>query len=170
MDYVLAEPVSIYLRFGICSPSESMICHASSRPSRPRAAPAALPMLRNGHVTFGVFNRIDKITDAALTLWSRLLGAVRGSKVVVKHGALDDAQLRENLIARFVAHGVRQDRVIRMGSSSRSEHLSSFETIDILLDPFPQTAGVSAGNRSTWACRSLPSSATFRHHALRAVS
>jgi predicted O-linked N-acetylglucosamine transferase (SPINDLY family) len=31
-----------------------------------------------------------------------------------------------------------------MGSSSRSLHLSSFETIDISLDPFPQTGGVSA--------------------------
>src|SRR5262249_20874620 len=60
-----------------------------------------------------------------------------------KHGALDDAELRESLAARFVAHGVPRDSVICMGSTSRTDHLASFENIDISLDPFPQNGGVS---------------------------
>jgi predicted O-linked N-acetylglucosamine transferase (SPINDLY family) len=100
-------------------------------------------MLRNGFVTFGVFNRIDKISDEALAVWSRLLRDVTGSKIVVKHLALDEAFLRDQLVGRFVAQGVPQDRVICMGSSERRDHLLAFANIDISLDPFPQNGGVS---------------------------
>jgi len=100
-------------------------------------------MLRNGFVTFGVFNRIDKISDEALALWSRLLRSVTGSKIVVKHLALDEAFLRDALVGRFVAQGVPQESVICMGSSERREHLKAFEHVDISLDPFPQNGGIS---------------------------
>jgi predicted O-linked N-acetylglucosamine transferase (SPINDLY family) len=107
------------------------------------AQPCAPPMLRNGFVTFGVFNRIDKISDEVLAVWSKLLRAVTGSKIVVKHVALDEALLRDALVGRFVAQGVPQDRVICIGSTERREHLAAFENIDISLDPFPQNGGIS---------------------------
>ncbi len=105
--------------------------------------PSALPMLRNGFVTFGVFNRIDKISDEVVAVWSKLLRTVTGSKIVVKHLALDEAFLRDGLVGRFVAQGVPQDRVICMGSTERRDHLLAFENIDISLDPFPQNGGIS---------------------------
>ncbi len=105
--------------------------------------PSALPMLRNGFVTFGVFNRIDKISDEALAVWSRLLRAIERSKIMVKHFALDEAFLRDGLVGRFVAHGVPQERVVCVGSSGRRDHLLAFENIDISLDPFPQNGGIS---------------------------
>jgi predicted O-linked N-acetylglucosamine transferase (SPINDLY family) len=100
-------------------------------------------MLRNGFVTFGVFNRIEKISDEALAVWSRLLRTLTGSKIVVKHVALDDAFLRDRLVARFAAQGVPQDRVICVGSTERRDHLRAFDNIDISLDPFPQNGGIS---------------------------
>jgi predicted O-linked N-acetylglucosamine transferase (SPINDLY family) len=105
--------------------------------------PSALPMLRNGFVTFGVFNRIDKISDEVLAVWSKLLRAVAGSKIVVKHLALDEALLRDGLVARFVAQGVPQESIICIGSTERRDHLLAFANIDISLDPFPQNGGIS---------------------------
>ena len=105
--------------------------------------PSPAPMLRNGHVTFGVFNRIDKISDEVLAVWSKLLLATPGSKLLIKHLALDEAFVRDGLVGRFVAQGLAQDRIICVGSSERSEHLKAFETIDISLDPFPQNGGIS---------------------------
>jgi predicted O-linked N-acetylglucosamine transferase (SPINDLY family) len=105
--------------------------------------PSVLPMHRNGFVTFGVFNRIDKISDDALAVWSKLLRAVTGSKIMVKHHALDDAFLRDSLVGRFVAQGIPQDSVICIGSTERRDHLKAFENVDISLDPFPQNGGVS---------------------------
>jgi predicted O-linked N-acetylglucosamine transferase (SPINDLY family) len=105
--------------------------------------PSPLPMLRNGYVTFGVFNRIDKISDPAISVWSKLLRTVTGSKIVVKHVALGDALVRDGLVGRFVAQGISQDRVVCIGSTERRDHLKTFENIDISLDPFPQNGGIS---------------------------
>ncbi|WP_316163775.1 tetratricopeptide repeat protein [Bradyrhizobium sp. SZCCHNRI20481] len=105
--------------------------------------PAPLPMLTNGHVTFGVYNRIDKISDAAIALWARLLAEIPDAKLVVKHLALNDPAVRDGLLARFVAQGVPEARILCLGASERVEHLKSYERIDISLDPFPQNGGIS---------------------------
>ena len=105
--------------------------------------PSTLPMRRNGFVTFGVFNRIDKISGDALAAWSKLLRALTEARIVVKHFALDDALVRDGLIGRFVAHGISPDRVICIGSTARPDHLKAFADVDISLDPFPQNGGVS---------------------------
>ena len=144
MDYFFADPVTI--------PQEVRHLFAEEVYDLPSVitidpikdvAPSSLPMLRNGHVTFGVFNRIDKISDDALAVWARLLDAVAGSKLVIKHLALNDATVRDGLLGRFVAAGVPDNRVICMGASERTDHLRAFAEIDIALDPFPQNGGIS---------------------------
>jgi predicted O-linked N-acetylglucosamine transferase (SPINDLY family) len=124
-----------------CPSTHGPLRPISTTEALPDAQPSALPLIRNGYVTFGVFNRIDKISDAALTVWSKLLQQVAGSKIVIKNTA--DQFLRDGLIRRFVAHGVSPERVRCIGSTSRAEHIAEFANIDISLDPFPQNGGVS---------------------------
>ncbi len=108
------------------------------------AAPSTLPMLRNGHVTFGVFNRIDKISDEALAVWSRLLARSTGSKLVIKHLALDEAHGARRPARPFRgSQASARSSVICMGATERSDHLRAFAEIDIALDPFPQNGGIS---------------------------
>jgi predicted O-linked N-acetylglucosamine transferase (SPINDLY family) len=144
MDYIFGDPTFIpqNVRSLFAEHIYDLPCAMTIDPISD-LRPSVPPMLRNGFVTFGVFNRIDKISDDGLAVWSRLLRVVPGSKIVVKHLALDDAFLRDALVARFVAQGVPQDTVICMGSSERHNHLRAFENIDISLDPFPQNGGVS---------------------------
>jgi len=144
MDYVLSDPVAIpqQVRHLFAERVYDLPCVITIDPIA-EVQPSAPPMLRNGFVTFGVFNRIDKISDDVLAVWSKLLQVVPGSKIIVKHLGLDDAFLRDSLVGRFVAEGVPQDRVICMGSSERRDHLRAFENIDISLDPFPQNGGIS---------------------------
>jgi len=144
IDYFLADPVTVpetarplFAEKIFDLPSVITIGPVEGVP------PSEPPLIRNGHVTFGVFNRIDKISDQVLAVWSRLLQEVAGSTVVLKNGALDDAFLRDGLIGRFMAHGVSQDRITCLGSSLRQVHLAEFANIDISLDPFPQNGGVS---------------------------
>jgi predicted O-linked N-acetylglucosamine transferase (SPINDLY family) len=105
--------------------------------------PSPLPAIRNGHLTFGVFNRIDKISDHTLAVWSKLLAAIPQSTITIKHGGLNDPFLRDGLIGRFVASGVSAERITCIGSTPRQEHLAAFSDIDISLDPFPQNGGIS---------------------------
>jgi predicted O-linked N-acetylglucosamine transferase (SPINDLY family) len=144
MDYLFADPVLIPqgVRHLFVEKVYDLPCLLTLVP--PQNIPSSpLPMLRNGHVTFGVFNRIDKISDAAVVVWSRVLAAVPGSVILVKHGTLSDPLVRDSLIARFAAHGIATDRVRTLGATSRAEHLAAFAEVDISLDPFPQNGGVS---------------------------
>ena len=144
MDYLLADPILIptEVRSLFAERIHDLPAFITIDPP-PDVPPSPLPMLANGHVTFGVFNRTDKISDRALSVWSRLLQAVPGAIIVVKHGSLDDALVRNSLIGRFVASGISQDRLRCIGSSVRLEHLKLASTIDIMLDPFPQNGGIS---------------------------
>src|SRR5262249_11876213 len=74
-------------------------------------------------------------------VWSRVLRAVPGSVILVKHGALSDPFVRDSLIGRFAAYGIATDRVRCLGATSRREHMAAFADVDISLDPFPQNGG-----------------------------
>ena len=144
MDHVLADPVFIpqSARHLLAEKVYDLPCLITIDPilDVPASEP---PMLRNGHVTFGVFNRIYKISDEAIRVWSKVMREVTGSKIIIKHTLLDDPMLRDNLIARFVAQGVAEENVTCLGSSPRHEHLLAFANVDISLDTFPQNGGVS---------------------------
>jgi predicted O-linked N-acetylglucosamine transferase (SPINDLY family) len=143
IDYVLSDPVAI--------PAEVRPLHAETVADLPclisMPAPglpvSPLPMLRNGFVTFGVFNRIDKISDEAIALWARIMAAIPDARLIVKHLALDDATVRETLVRRFTASGIGQERVSYAGRTTREAHLRAFDAVDLSLDPFPQNGGIS---------------------------
>jgi predicted O-linked N-acetylglucosamine transferase (SPINDLY family) len=145
IDYFFADPVTVpeAARRFFVEKIYDLPCLITMDPIL-HLYPSALPIIQNGYVTFGVFNRVDKISEGALALWVRLLRSIAGSKIVVKHGALDDLLLRDGLIARFAAHGISEERVVCLGSTIRDQHLRAFESIDIALDPFPQNGGISS--------------------------
>jgi predicted O-linked N-acetylglucosamine transferase (SPINDLY family) len=144
MDYLFADPVTApdAARHLFAEKIYDLPCVITSEPL-PAVRPTPLPLIRNGHVAFGAFNRIDKISDSALAAWAKLMRDLAGSTIVIKNGALDDPFLRDGLIGRFAAHGVSQDRIKCLGLTLRNEHLAEFANIDISLDPFPQNGGVS---------------------------
>ncbi|MHB0767735.1 O-linked N-acetylglucosamine transferase, SPINDLY family protein [Bradyrhizobium sp. 5.13L] len=144
MDYVLADPVFIpqSARHLLAEKVYDLPCLITIDPIMD-IPPSELPMLRNGYVTFGVFNRIYKISDEAIRVWSKVMRAVPGSKIIIKHTLLDDPLLRDSLVARFVAQGIAEENVACMGSTPRQEHLRAFANVDVSLDTFPQNGGVS---------------------------
>ncbi len=105
--------------------------------------PSDPPMLSKGYVTFGVFNRLSKISDQAVSLWSRILNAIPRSRILIKHYALEETSMRNRQSARFAAHGIAAERTVFLGTTSRPDHLAAFKDVDISLDPFPQNGGIS---------------------------
>ncbi|MBR0835093.1 tetratricopeptide repeat protein [Bradyrhizobium manausense] len=144
MDYVLADPVFIpeSARHLLAEKVYDLPCLNTLDPILD-VPPSELPMLRNGRVTFGVFNRINKISDEAIRVWSKLMREVAGSRIILKHTLLDDPLVRERLLARFVAHGIGEADITCLGMTPRHEHLRAFAQVDISLDPFPQNGGIS---------------------------
>jgi protein O-GlcNAc transferase len=99
----------------------------------------APPVLTNGHITFGCFNKPEKINDEVVALWAEVLKSVPGSRLMLKyfnHYSQPAAQAQWE--ARFAAHGIAADRLmLRFGLDQRRSHLELYDDVDIALDPFP---------------------------------
>src|SRR5882724_1653581 len=73
IDYVFSDPVAIppQVRHLFCETIFDLPCVVTVEPLPAEVARAQAPVLVNGFVTFGVFNRVSKISDDAAALWSR---------------------------------------------------------------------------------------------------
>ena len=101
------------------------------------------PMTSNGYVTYGVLNRVSKISDAAIAVWARILLSDVTSRLLIKDKLIDDAAVQRLLLERFACHGIAPERILFEGSTSREGHLAAHQRVDICLDPFPQGGGVT---------------------------
>lgn len=107
------------------------------RPFDETPAVAALPALRNGHITFGSFNAMPKISPTAIALWSQVLQRVPGSQLLLKTKQLAGEESRARIMAAFSRHDVA-DRVAIAGfEPEESDHLAIYGRVDIALDTFP---------------------------------
>jgi predicted O-linked N-acetylglucosamine transferase (SPINDLY family) len=145
IDYLFSDPFLIPSGFRHLFAEKIYDLPCAITIDRPSFAEPSLnpPCIARGHITYGVFNRIDKISADAVRVWCQILQAVPQSKLLIKHAAVDDIALRHLLAERFFAYGVRPDRIQYQGATSRAEHLAAYGGVDICLDPFPQNGGVS---------------------------
>ena len=102
-----------------------------------------LPALGNGHVTFGCFNNLAKLTPTVLRLWARLLREIPTARLVIRTHALSDPGTHALARQRFAAAGLPLDRMELHGGCPHPEMLAGYRGIDIALDPFPYTGGLT---------------------------
>jgi predicted O-linked N-acetylglucosamine transferase (SPINDLY family)/predicted SAM-dependent methyltransferase len=96
------------------------------------------PSARTGHITFGSFNTLAKLTPEMVALWGRLLSRVPGSRMLIKAHALASAGAQRALVEGFAAQGVAAARLTLLGADNNlPRHLGRYGEIDIALDTFP---------------------------------
>jgi predicted O-linked N-acetylglucosamine transferase (SPINDLY family) len=104
----------------------------------PDVGPA--PCIRNSFLTFGSFNRMNKLNPATIRLWSRVLRRVPDSRMVI--GAID-GDSAERLRAQFSEQGVDPSRIQFFPRSKVFEYLQRQTDVDINLDATPYTGGTT---------------------------
>lgn len=104
--------------------------------------PGPPPRERNGYVTFGSFNRVEKISDEILGAWCAVLNAVPDSRMLLKFGGLG-GETEQRLRAKFAGHGIADERIEVRGNSDRATHLAAYGDVDIMLDTWPHGGGVT---------------------------
>lgn len=117
------------------------------QPLNPAPAVNGLPALESGVLTFGSFNRSDKLTEGVVALWSRVLNAVPGSRMLL--GGLSDASQQENLAEQFARNGVDRGRVIFHPRAGLTEYLALHHQVDLILDTFP-FGGFTVSCHAAW--------------------
>ena len=103
-----------------------------------------LPVIKNGYVTFGSFNHLSKINDEVISLWSKILKSIPNSKIFLKTKQLNNSYLKEKIISKFKENGINLNSIILEEGTSRSKLLNSYNKVDIALDPFPYSGGVTS--------------------------
>lgn len=117
------------------------------QPSAAGASP--LPALKNGYVTFGSFNKLAKITPAALEVWANILRQVPDSRLIIKTPSLRDPPTQSLARETFLHHGIAEDRLELLGQQdTHAAHLAVYERVEIALDTFPY-------NGTTTTCDAL---------------
>jgi predicted O-linked N-acetylglucosamine transferase (SPINDLY family) len=119
---------------------DGYVCY-SPPPYAPDVAP--LPALSQGHITFGCFNNLAKITPRVIATWSGILQRLAGSRLVLKAHQFADAYTAERVLADFESHGVRPERLELRGPSGHKTFIGQYNDIDIVLDPFPYSGGLT---------------------------
>jgi predicted O-linked N-acetylglucosamine transferase (SPINDLY family) len=145
IDYLFSDPVAIpaEVRHLFAEQIYDLPCLAIIEPPPAELRCPEPPMTSNGYVTYGVLNRVSKISDDAIAVWARILRSDVTSRLLIKDKLIDDASVQRLLLERFACHGITPDRLCLLGSTSRDAHLAAHQRVDICLDPFPQGGGVT---------------------------
>jgi predicted O-linked N-acetylglucosamine transferase (SPINDLY family) len=108
----------------------------------PTAPPVnRLPALATGRITFGSFNRIGKINDATVGLWSQLLRALPQAKMLI--AGMPPGGHYANLIEQFAAGGIASGRLMFHERCGIETYLALHHQVDICLDTTPYTGGTT---------------------------
>jgi protein O-GlcNAc transferase len=122
--------------WGYMPPAESPL------PTAPRSH-------EGGPVAFGSFNNFAKVTDATLFAWSKLLGSIRDSRLVIKSAGMDEPSVGGLVRERLVRADIDPRRVDLVGRDPGvSGHLARYHGIDVALDTSPY-------NGTTTTCEAL---------------
>ncbi len=145
MDYILTD--ARYL------PDADMQCFSEQRAEAPAVIPSfafeALPEIQPrsdavaGAVAFGCFSRLQKVTEASIGLWARILKAVPSSRLLLKSSTQVGAEVLARTRGEFERVGIDSSRVEVLPHTSWFAHMASHARIDLQLDPIPHGGGVS---------------------------
>lgn len=114
--------------------------------------PSDQPAIRNGWVTFGIFQRPSKYNKGFWNAVAAILAGTTDSRLVVHFRSSDLAQpesvTSRRILTELAARGICGHRVTLRPGTEMSEHLRVISDCDIALDTFPY-------NGQTTTCESL---------------
>lgn len=106
------------------------------------------PRLRNGYVTFGCFNRFNKINDDVVKTWEAILKSVPNARMKIKTKEFRTEKLKQKFLSMFKDESVVERIDVLPYSDGYTQHLPDYNQVDIALDTFPYSG-------TTTSCESL---------------
>ena len=155
MDYVLADPVSapqqVWDQFTeeIWHLPGTFNCYTPPA-EHPKLKVMQPPLARNGYVTFGSFQRVNKLSDTTFQLWGRIFQALPYAKLWLRNEATGSRTVREHVLSRLDRAGIEAARVSFGGTiPGREEYLAAYNEVDVILDTYPYP-GVTTTCDALW--------------------
>ncbi len=101
---------------------------------------SAPPFARNGHVTFGSFNRYSKNSPLVLQTWANILNWVPDSRLVI---CVPEGEIRQQMARFFAERSIEPSRIDAFAKVSHTDFWKLHGEVDIALDPFPFGGGTT---------------------------
>jgi predicted O-linked N-acetylglucosamine transferase (SPINDLY family) len=116
------------------------MCCFAPPPDAPVVSP--LPALSRGYLTFGSLHNLFKLNTTVFDLWSRLLKALPTARLLMfRHTLVGSA--RDHIHREFTQRGIGPEQLdFRQGTDAEG-YLRIYDEIDVGLDSFPYTGGVT---------------------------
>lgn len=146
IDYFITDPHTSPRGCGqLFSETPVWLPHTRFCYSPPEYAPAVAPppCERLGRITFGCFNRLEKLVPVVLDTWAEILRRVPQARLFLKGKGLAEGSEREWIVGEFQSRGIAKDRLELRDRSSHPEMLAEYGEVDIALDPFPFNGGMT---------------------------
>ena len=99
-----------------------------------------LPALENGHITFGSFNRSNKINASVIVLWAMLLRDVPSARMVLVGIPPESLAV---LLESFAREGIERSRLTFYARCNMVSYLALHHEVDFCLDAFPFGGGAT---------------------------
>lgn len=106
-----------------------------------------LPALHNEYITFGSFNRFDKINRETVKLWCRVLKELPDSKMLI--GNVVNELSLQRMLSWFEEDNISIDRLMFHRRMPLRDYLNLHNQVDICLDTFPYSGSTTVLN-SIW--------------------
>jgi predicted O-linked N-acetylglucosamine transferase (SPINDLY family) len=119
--------------------AKGFLCYQPSEDTPDLEAP---PSQKQGYITFGCINPLEKISDVTIAIWSQILLSMPNSKLLLMDLALQEVEVCEQFYARFEQHGIGRERLVLI--SQKSGRFSIYAEVDIALDTFPSNGMLSS--------------------------
>lgn len=106
------------------------------------------PCFLNNYITFGCFNRYNKINKKVISVWEKVLAAIPTARFVIKTKEFLTPKLKAQFFDSFKDKSILDRVTVLPYSDTYSEHLLDYNKMDISLDTFPYSG-------TTTSCESL---------------
>lgn len=106
------------------------------------------PCESNGYITFGCFNRYNKINKMVVGVWEKILLGAPTARFVIKTKEFSTAKLKKQFLDTFSDKSVLERIIVLPYSDTYLDHLPDYNQMDISLDTFPYCG-------TTTSCESL---------------
>jgi protein O-GlcNAc transferase len=118
-------------------------CILSYRPPDDAPPVAPPPAERNGYISFGYLGRANKTHEETWATWAEILHRVPHSRLILKSDDYKDTAVRELVSDYLISLRIGTGRFEFRGMTDNPSHMASYSDVDISLDSWPQSGGVT---------------------------
>jgi protein O-GlcNAc transferase len=148
MDYLLADRISVpeshqaHFTETIWYLPDTRLCFTPPANST-RIPLSPLPRMHKGYITFGSFQKLGKINEGVLALWSKVFCALPDARLRLQNGQMNCPVAREQIRDQLAKFGIAPERVTLEKDIHREGYLAAYDEVDIILDTFPFPGGTT---------------------------